>query len=329
MRKSWHIYADLELPRLIASMLHIRSFVPAQPSVDSKRRKVLTSAAVIIILISTTACSLLDLKRRTSGAPVVGLEPASTSAANVSRENPPNNVTATQPVAKTKPANEDRWATKWSTTARNNGNSSSQQIPVKRAHGDVISHRIELESGPAPEHETAGTQIPTVKLKPAGPIIEPPPTEAPAIATPTTEQDPPLIPKPAVQPLRIKPSYRAQSIEKGSRAYAIEDVQCLFPKEVWATIYEGTLEDYGPDSSSVRLTTRYGVRYDPSKFGESSESWACVPKRRICYSKVGFADWAGKRKAGELVVFDNGKIHAASHKLLFVADLIARSECGY
>jgi len=117
-------------------------------------------------------------------------------------------------------------------------------------------------------------------------------------------------------------------VGKSSKVYAIEQVQCLYPREAWILLYEGILEGPGPATSGIRVSKRYGLRYDPAKSGLSSDSWACTPKRRICYSQVEFGDWGGKRNPSDLIPIRTDQVFAWEDGLIVLTDAVVRSQCG-
>jgi len=136
--------------------------------------------------------------------------------------------------------------------------------------------------------------------------------------------------KPEERPWRIesRPRRNVRPAGKGSKVYAVEQLQRLYPREAWILLYEGTLEKPGRETSLIRVSTCYGLRYDPAKSRVSSDSWACTPKRRGCYSQVEFGGWGGKHNTGDPVPIRTDRVFAWEIGVILLTDEVVRSQCG-
>jgi len=120
------------------------------------------------------------------------------------------------------------------------------------------------------------------------------------------------------------PGDRSRPIEPGMyEGLVFESFECQSGGEASALLYTGiatppSVTEPRPgarvraavigESASVALRDRYQVRYRSALSGIDDTNWYCIPRKRICYSKVLFDDWGGKYKEGDAIKADSGQV---------------------
>jgi hypothetical protein len=126
----------------------------------------------------------------------------------------------------------------------------------------------------------------------------------------------PPPPPPSTPPPNPALSHLALPLHPGDVGYAVETVRCEGPAGVWAMVYKGQVAQVDKDKVSLQVTQRYGFRYHPAAEGYNKTDWYCVPRRRYCFSRIGFMDWGGRYKEGELGTFDRDASFPAAKDLI-------------
>ncbi len=157
------------------------------------------------------------------------------------------------------------------------------------------------------------------------PLPLPPPPPPPPLPLP-----PPAVASPPLQPLAATVAASPRPLLPpviGQDAYAVESVHCEREGAAWVTVLEGTVTTADASRVQLHIARRLGLRYHPYATGIADDDWYCVPRRRYCFSPIGFSDWGGQHHDGELGEFERQATFAASTRLVVGIATLLRERC--
>ena len=102
--------------------------------------------------------------------------------------------------------------------------------------------------------------------------------------------------------LTLLEKFKSPKLQIDKEVYVIEKVKCEKYGQ-WIQLYKGMLRKIAGNKVTVQLTQRYGIKHHPTKQGVSSTDWFCIPKRKYCYSEIGFQAWQGQYKPNDIIEF--------------------------
>lgn len=143
----------------------------------------------------------------------------------------------------------------------------------------------------------------------------------PVLALPMFDLEPPAPENPPLPmgkdladflPAITPPVPEQDELALAAPVYAVENIRCEGAAGAWALVYEGKLTDQSATAMSLQLNRRIGFRYHPDYEGVDNSDWWCIPKKRFCYSEVGFSDWGGSYQAESVVAFTREQVFPVS-----------------
>lgn len=148
----------------------------------------------------------------------------------------------------------------------------------------------------------------------AGPGPDP---DAAAELTPVAE-DPRRVGE-AARVLSARVFDRPEPLVEGERAYGFERAGCRSDTSAWVQVYGGIYREVelenGDRSPALEVDARWRLSFHADAEGIDPETWWCEPKRRFCFGEIGFSDWNGPLKAGDVAPFHPAKLVSASYGL--------------
>jgi len=125
------------------------------------------------------------------------------------------------------------------------------------------------------------------------------------------------------------PAMPTFTLKEGETVFALEKVECKSPDEAFVLFYKGRLQKLKNDKVQITATERYALWYDRNSEGVSKTDWWCIPRKRFCSSKVGFSDWDGKIKQGEVGDFQTKWTMPSRFDMTHLAANSAKQVCHF